>query len=424
MKIAVIGAGVSGLVAAYRLGRTHEVTLFEAGSYPGGHTNTVDVEVDGQTLAVDTGFIVFNERTYPNFCALIEELGIDWIETSMSFGATCPRTGFEYGTESLGSWLARPANLWDPRLYALIRDIFRFFRLAKRKLANAPDELAAQTLTEFLDQHRFSKTFREFYIVPMTAAVWSAPPSTALQFPALTLLQFLSNHGLLSATEAPVWRTVRGGSREYVRAILKRYHGSLRLNTPIESVQRTADGVKITPRGGDAEHFDQVLLACHSDQALAMLADPSDAEREVLGAIAYQPNEAILHTDRKQLPRSTKAWASWNYKLSDDPAQPAVLSYHMNRLQHLPVQTPISVTLNAGDQIDPATILRRIDYAHPVYTQATIAAQARWADISGPQHRTWYAGAYWFYGFHEDGVRSALRAVATMGEADPVAAAA
>ena len=424
MKIAVIGAGVSGLVAAYKLGQQHEVTLFEAGNYPGGHTNTVDVEVEGQQLAVDTGFIVFNERTYPNFCALIEELGIGWNETSMSFGATCPRSGFEYGTESLGSWLARPANLWDSRLYVLIRDIFRFFRIAKRQLASAPDDLARQTLAEFLDQHRFSDTFRQFYIVPMTAAVWSAPPSTALQFPALTLLQFLSNHGLLSATEAPVWRTIRGGSREYVRAILQRFSGQLRLNTPIASVKRGPDGVQVTPEGGAAEHFDQVLLACHSDQALAMLADPSDAEREVLGGIAYQPNEAILHTDRQQLPRSRKAWASWNYRLSDDPEQPATLSYHMNRLQHLPVETPISVTLNAGEQIDPATILRRIDYAHPVYTQATIASQNRWADISGPQFKTWYAGAYWFYGFHEDGVRSALRAVATMGEGEAVAAAA
>lgn len=424
MKIAVIGAGVSGLVAAYRLAEQHQVTLFEAGDYPGGHTNTVDIEVDGQQLAVDTGFIVFNERTYPNFCALIDELGIGWNDTSMSFGASCPVSGFEYGTERLGSWLAQASNLVNPRLYVLIRDIFRFFKIAKQRLQAEPQTLAEQTLAEFLEQHGFSDTFRQFYIVPMTAAVWSAPPSTALQFPALTLLQFLLNHGLLSATEAPVWRTIKGGSREYVRALLSRFQGELRLNSPIASVRRDAAGATITARGGEAEHFDRILLACHSDQALAMLEDPTAAEREVLGSIAYQPNEAVLHTDRAQLPRSERAWASWNYRLSGNPEQPATLSYHMNRLQHLPVKTPICVSLNAIDEIDPAHVIRRIAYAHPVYTQATVAAQARWQEISGAHNHTWYAGAYWYYGFHEDGVRSALRAVADMGEPDRVASAA
>ena len=424
MKVAVIGAGVSGLVTAYRLAPEHEVSLFEAGSYPGGHTNTVDVEIGGRALSVDTGFIVYNPRTYPNFCGLIEELGVPWVETVMSFGAHCPLTGFEYGTEGLMGWIARPANLLDRRLYALLRDIFKFFKVAKRDLAERPEHLAALTLAEFVAEAELSDTFREFYIVPMTAAVWSAPASTALQFPALTLLRFLDNHGLLSASEAPIWRTIVGGSREYVRAMLARYRGQLHLNTPVQQVRRSASGVELQLPDGSSQQFDQLVIASHSDQALALLADPSDAEREVLGGIAYQPNQAILHTDAKMLPKHKAAWAAWNCRMPSNAEQPTVLSYDMNRLQHLPGDTPIIVTLNAGDQIDPQQILRRIDYAHPVYTQATVAAQARWAEISGVEHRTWYCGAYWFNGFHEDGVRSALRVVdgLTQQPAAPAAA--
>ena len=410
MKIAVIGAGVSGLVAAHRLAPDHEVTVYEAGDYAGGHTNTIDIEVDGQRLPVDTGFIVYNQSTYPNFCRLLDELGVDTGETSMSFGVSDPASGFEYGTVGLGGWIARRRNLVDPRLYRLIPEIFRFFRRAGAARDLAADSLAGRTLRDFLDEGGFSETFRRFYIVPMTAAVWSAPPSTALEFPALTLLRFLRNHGLLSANGAPTWRYVRGGSRTYVQRLLQRFGGRLHLSSPVARVRRDADGVELELLAGGSRRYDRVVIATHSDQALAMLADPSDAEREVLGAIDYQANEAVLHTDASLLPKHRGAWASWNYRLHADPDRPATLSYHMNRLQSLPVETPVCVTLNDDGQVEPQRVLRRIEYAHPVYTQATVAAQQRWDEISGPGRLVAYCGAYWFYGFHEDGVRSGLRA--------------
>ncbi len=410
MKIGIVGAGVSGLIAADRLHSHHEVTLLEAGPYAGGHTNTVEIEIDGQTLPVDTGFIVFNEHTYPNFCRLLDELGVASAETSMSFGVSDPVTGFEYGTTGLGSWLARRRNLLDPRLYRLLREILGFFRQANAALDGRGVPLEQLTLGELLDRGGFSETFRRFYIVPMTAAVWSAPPDTALQFPARTLLTFLRNHGLLSASGAPTWRYVRGGSRRYVDALLRRFSGTLHLSTPVQRIARRADGCELQLRSGERLHFDRVIVATHSDQALAMLEAPTVAEREVLGAIAYQPNEAILHTDIRVLPRHRGAWSSWNYRLHADSSRPATLSYYMNRLQALPTRQPVCVTLNDTASIDPDRILKRIDYAHPVYTRRTVDAQARWSELCPPGSSIAYAGAYWFYGFHEDGVRSGLRA--------------
>lgn len=409
MDIAIIGTGISGLAAAWRLRGAHRLTLIEAGEHVGGHTHTHDVEVDGVPLAVDTGFIVYNEHTYPEFCRMLGELGVASRPTSMSFGAHDPATGFCYGTAGLG-WLARRRNLVDPRLWRLLTDILRFFRHANAALDERGLPLDDLSLRDFVARCGLSDTFVRYYIVPMTAAVWSAPPDTALEYPARSLLRFLRNHGLLSATGAPVWHTIDGGSRSYVRALLPRLDARVLTREPVASVRRTDDHVQVQLRSGHTLRFDRAILACHSDQALAMLADATPAEREVLGAIPYQRNEAVLHTDAAMLPPRRGAWASWNYRLDPDPSRPATVTYWMNRLQHLPLRTPVCVTLNDTASIRPERILRRVVYEHPVYTHATIAAQQRYDEICPPGSPVALAGAYWFNGFHEDGMRSGLRA--------------
>lgn len=416
-NIAIIGSGISGLVSAYVLSSQHKVTVFEAGSYAGGHTNTIDVEENGKKLAVDTGFIVFNNRTYPNFIQLLDQLGVGSQETNMSFSVAeppgSPRSGFEYASHVRGL-VARKRNLFDPDFLRMLRDKFRFDALCKKALKENPSALNELTLGEFLAQHKFSDAFARYYILPMAAAVWSAPLGEITDYPMLTLTTFLSNHGLLGVNDAPTWRVVNGGSREYVRALLKRFDGELKLNTPVTAVKRQKNKVIVESSAGK-QSFDHVIFACHSDQALDLLADASKPEREVLGDIEYQANEAVLHTDTRLLPSRKNAHAAWNYQLPLSDSPRATLTYNMNVLQNLQSEKTYCVTLNQTDDIDPDSIIRRIDYAHPIYNRKSVAAQARWREVSGLEQRTHFCGAYWFYGFHEDGTRSGLRVCQDFG---------
>lgn len=410
MKIAIVGSGISGLVCAHVLGREHDVTIFEAQDYAGGHTNTIDVEIGKQSFAVDTGFIVYNERTYPAFIRLLDELGVASQSTSMSFSVSDGQ--LEYASHLRG-FAGSGRNLVDPRLYKMLVDKIRFDRLSKQLLNENPEALEGLSLQDFLRQNKFSESFARWYILPMTAAVWSAPLAGAAQYPVRSLLTFLNNHGLLGFKDAPTWRVIRGGSREYVRALLQQFDGKLRLNTPVRSVRRNPENVVIESDAGK-ETFDRVVFACHSDQALKMLADPSAAEQEVLGDLPYQQNLAILHTDTRLLPNRRSAWAAWNYQLAADDA-PATLSYNMNLLQGFESTQTFCVTLNQDEAIAPERVIRRINYAHPVYDLRSNAARDRWRDISGHRQRSFYCGAYWFHGFHEDGTQSALRVCRDFG---------
>ena len=405
MRVAVVGAGVSGLVVAHLLHSAHEVTVFEANDYPGGHTNTVRVDTPNETHQVDTGFIVFNDRNYPNFERLLGKLGVDWQPSSMSFSVSDGLGDFEYSSASANGLFAKRAHLVTPWFHRMVADLQRFNRAARELLEDrAPDV----SLREWLERHRFSPAFVERLIVPQASAVWSAPARQMWTFPARFLAEFFDHHGMLSLRGRPRWRAIRGGSARYVEAITRPFAQQLRLGTPVVSVTRHAGHVLVRPRGGEAEWFDQVVLATHSDQALALLADPSDREHEILGAIPYQPNEAVLHTDARMMPRRRRAWASWNYHLLTEPRPAPTVTYHMNRLQSLHAERELCVTLNRSERIDPDRIIRRISYAHPVYTNAGISAQARLGEIDG-RNRTHFCGAYWGWGFHEDGVVSALR---------------
>ncbi|MBS0263844.1 MAG: FAD-dependent oxidoreductase [Planctomycetes bacterium] len=408
MKIAVVGAGISGLTAAYRLGTDHEVTLLEAADYLGGHTHTVDVELASERHAIDTGFIVFNDWTYPNFIALLEELEIESRPTSMGFSVTCERTGLEYSGSTLNGLFAQRSNLLRPRFYRMIRDILRFNREAPQILsAPATESAREQTVGEFLEAGRYSREFAEHYLVPMGSAIWSCPLGVFREFPIRFIVEFYRNHGLLSVNHRPTWRVVAGGSRTYVDALLRRFRGQVRTNAPVTRVTRQDEGVEITVRGHEPERFDHVVLACHADQALRMLADPSPVERELLSAFPYERNVAILHTDTTLLPARRRAWESWNYRISPEPEAGATVTYCMNILQHLQSAHVFSVSLNSEERIAPEKVLGRFVYEHPVFTTRRTAAQARHRELIN-QQRTSFCGAYWRNGFHEDGVVSAL----------------
>jgi len=405
MRIAVVGAGVSGLVVAHLLHPAHEVTVFEASGYAGGHTNTVRVDTTNQTHRVDTGFIVFNDRNYPNFERLLRRLYVAWQPSTMSFSVSDGVGDFEYSSASPNGLFAKRAHLITPWFHRMVADLARFNRAARELLDDrAPDVV----LRDWLEHHQFSRGFIERLIVPQVSAVWSAAPRQMWSFPARFLAEFFDNHGMLSVRGRPRWRTVSGGSARYVEALTRPFHHRMRLRTPVQSVTRHGDDVLVKPQGGEAERFDEVVLGTHSDQALALLADASDREHEILGAIPYQPNEAVLHTDVRVLPRRRRAWASWNYHLLPEPKAATTVTYHMNRLQSLRAEREFCVTLNHSERIDPARIIRRISYAHPVYTEAGVRAQARVHEIDG-RNRTHFCGAYWGWGFHEDGVVSALR---------------
>jgi predicted NAD/FAD-binding protein len=412
MKIAVIGGGISGLTVAHLLCGEHQVTLYEANDYPGGHTNTLDVTHEGTGYAVDTGFIVFNERTYPNFIKLLDRLGVASQPSVMSFSAVCETTGLQYCATSLDTLFAQRRNLLSTPFWRMLLEILRFNR-ASAELFTSGD--LSLTLGDYLRARGYSKLFIEKFLIPMGAAVWSADPTRFLEFPAAAFVQFFTNHGMLNIFDQPVWRVVKGGSRQYVASLIRPFRDRIRLSTPVERVQRSADRVTVTPRGGEPEEFDHVVLACHSDQALAMLADPSKGERELLGAIPYQRNDTVLHTDSRLLPSIPRARASWNCLLPRRQQGNMVLTYWMNLLQTIKAPVNFCVTLNSPEAIDPDSVIRRLVYHHPVYSTAAFEAQKRRDEISGI-NRTSYCGAYWSWGFHEDGVKSALAVCRQFGK--------
>jgi predicted NAD/FAD-binding protein len=410
MRVAIVGAGISGLTTAHMIAPEHDFVLYEAAPYAGGHTNTIRVDTATETLDVDTGFIVFNDRNYPNFERLLARIGVGWIPSSMSFSVSDEQGDFEYSGRSPAGLYAKRRHLVEPWFHRMVLDLARFNRIARELLEQPGD---GPSLGHWLEQRRFSRAFIERLIVPQASAVWSADPGSMWEFPARFMIEFFDHHGMLGFSGRPRWRVVRGGSARYVEALSAPWRGRLRLATPVESISRGEDHVVVRARGHEPERFDAVVLACHSDQALALLADPSEPERDLLGAIPYQRNQAVLHTDRRLLPRRRAAWASWNYHLLDRPKPLPTVTYHMNRLQSLRTRTQFLVTLNRIEDIDPASVIRVIDYAHPVYTRAGVRAQARAGEISGLR-RTHFCGAYWGWGFHEDGVCSALRVAAEL----------
>jgi len=412
MRIAIVGSGVSGLVAAHLLQQRHDVTMFEAGSHIGGHTHTVDVEVAGRRVPIDTGFIVYNETTYPNFVKLLERLGTPSQPTEMSFSVRCDRTGLEYGGSSLNTLFAQRRNLVRLSFHRMIRDILRFNREAAQMLKNG---YRPPTLRDFFRDGQYSREFVDHYIVPMGAAIWSSRPEGMLDFPAAFFMRFFENHGLLSTHGHFSWRVVRDGSRSYVRALTRDFRGRILEHTPVRGIARRPDGVELGLPDGSRVRFDHVVLGLHGDQALALLDDPTEREREILGAFEFQPNEAVLHHDASLLPRRRRAWASWNYHIPERHADRVAVTYNMTRLQGLDTPEPICLTLNRNDAVDPAKRIREVKFDHPVYTTRSVAAQSRHGEISGA-NRTHYCGAYWGNGFHEDGVNSALKVCRYFGE--------
>ncbi|MDH1265349.1 FAD-dependent oxidoreductase [Pseudomonas sp. GD03944] len=413
MKIAIIGSGISGLTSAYLLNRRHDITLFEAGDWIGGHTHTVDVEVAGRRYAIDTGFIVFNDWTYPNFIRLMTQLGVGFKPTEMSFSVSDAVRGVEYNGHNLNTLFAQRRNLLSPAFIGMVRDILRFNREALDDL-NHNRIAATTTLGDYLRLCGYGDRFVEHYIVPMGAAIWSMSLADMLDFPLQFFVRFFKNHGLLSVSDRPQWCVVEGGSRSYVAPLTAAFGERIRLNCPVQRVERDAQGVTLHSAAG-SERFDKVIFACHSDQALALLARPSVAEQEILGALPYADNDVVLHTDTRLLPQRRLAWASWNYRLGHDEARAAAVTYNMNILQGIDSESTFCVSLNQTAAIDPQRILARYTYAHPQYSLAGMAAQARWEELLGANH-SYFCGAYWANGFHEDGVVSALRVARAFGE--------
>jgi predicted NAD/FAD-binding protein len=411
MRVAVIGTGISGLTAAYLLQRSHDVTVFESEARIGGHTHTVSFNEGARDVQLDTGFIVFNDRNYPNFERLMRRIGVAWQPSDMSFSVSDGRD-FEYASTSLAGVFANPRHLLSPGFLRMLGEIPRF-QHAARELTTGGDQQVS--LRGWLAEHGFSSSFVERLLVPQVSAVWSADPRQLWSMPAAFVARFFENHGMLSLRGRPRWRTIVGGSRNYVERLTSDYRERIHVNAPVEAITRTPEAVEVRVRGQEPQRFDQVVVATHSDQALELLADASGREREILSLIPYQENEAVLHTDLSLLPRRRSAWASWNYHLTDEPRERTTVTYHLNRLQQLDDERQFCVTLNLSERIDPELVIERIAYSHPVYTPEGVAAQARFEEISGPAGRTHFCGAYWGWGFHEDGVRSALRVAESFG---------
>jgi predicted NAD/FAD-binding protein len=414
MKIAIVGSGIAGLTSAYLLNRAHEVTVFEAAQWIGGHTHTVDVQVEGRRYAIDTGFIVFNDWTYPNFIRLLEQIGVGFKPTEMSFSVCDPQTRTEYNGNNLNSLFAQRSNLFSASFWGMLRDILRFNRQAQADLEQ--QRIARDTtLGDYLKAGGYGRRFTEHYIVPMGAAIWSMSLADMLAFPLQFFVRFFKNHGLLSVNHRPQWCVIEGGSSRYIEPLTASFAQRIRLACPVLKVERDEQGVTVHSAAG-SERFDKVIFACHSDQALTLLAQPTQAEQDILGALPYADNDVVLHTDISLLPERPLAWASWNYRLGANNQQMAAVTYDMNILQGIESATTFCVSLNQSAAIDPLKVLARYTYAHPQYSLAAIDAQARWGELNGTHH-SYYCGAYWANGFHEDGVVSGLRVAAQFGEA-------
>ncbi|QGX39121.1 NAD(P)/FAD-dependent oxidoreductase [Permianibacter aggregans] len=413
MRIAVIGAGIAGMYCAYKLSRDHHVSVFDKNPYIGGHTATKDVEVASGRYAIDTGFIVCNDKTYPNFLRLMDELHIALKPTEMSFAVSCSETGLEYNGHDLNTLFAQRKNIFSPTFWLFLKEILRFNKLAKQQLRErALDD--ETTLGEFLQQHRFSGWMVSHYLAPMTAAIWSTPLTDVMNFPLAFFLQFCDNHGLLNIQDRPQWFVLHGGSRSYVKALMAACSAEFFADSGVVRVSRNNDDVVLQLGNGQLLHFDKVIFACHSDEALALLSDASREEQQILGAIPYAESEVVLHTDTRLLPENRLAHAAWNYLLTGENKRPT-LTYNMNILQGFTAPEIFCVTLNRSDAIQPEKVLGRYLYSHPQFSKHAVIAQKRHGEISGARH-SYYCGAYWFNGFHEDGVVSALRVIEQLGK--------
>lgn len=412
MRIAIVGTGISGLTCAHLLGERHDITVFEGAWRPGGHTNTVRVDLEDESHDVDTGFIVYNERSYPGLVRLFERLDVPTKASDMSFSVSDTKTGIEWRATSPNTVFAQRRNAVRPEFVRMLADIVRFNRAMRRRLDDGVPH--GVTLRDLLRSGGWSEGLAEWYLAPMVSAIWSAPRTQALEIPAHTFARFFENHGLLQLGAQPQWRTVHGGARVYVERILRPLGDRVRLGAAVTKVIRHHTGVELLSERDGLESFDHVVLSCHSDQSLALLGDPTTAEREVLGAIRYQPNCAVLHTDERLLPRTRRAWASWNYRLPSGEEKGATVTYHLNRLQSIESAHDICVSLNPAEAIDPDRVVATFEYAHPLLDAGAVAAQGRYPEINGSRG-TWYCGAYWGYGFHEDGVQSALRVCRAFG---------
>lgn len=406
MKIAIVGAGISGLTSAYYLAKHHQVTVFEAGNYLGGHTDTHSVEIAGKVVNVDTGFIVFNEQNYPNFSQLLSELDVSSQPTDMSFSVSNIKSGLEYNATDLNKLFCQRRNLLNFRFYRMLWDLLRFYREAPRLLSEEDDGL---TLGQYLTINNYSEIFINDHLIPMACALWSGPSMSVVDFPAQYFIRFMHNHHMLSLTNRPQWRVVTGGSKTYVDALVRQTDAEFITGSPVQRIERHLHGVTLTVHGEKC-HFDKVIIAAHADQALRILDQPSETEVAILGGIGFQDNEMHLHTDVSLLPENPQAWASWNVRVGPELKQQCTVSYHMNTLQNLSSSEELIVSLNSGQSIDPKKVLVHRRYAHPIYNLSTLNAQRRWDEVTDLQH-TFYCGAYWGWGFHEDGVSSALRVI-------------
>ena len=407
MKVAVVGAGISGIVAAHELSKRHSVDVFEAGTYPGGHTDTHDIQVAGHHYAVDSGFIVYNEDNYTHFTRFLNELGVEGRNTEMSFSVHNTNTGLEYNATDLNRLFCQRKNLLSPRFHKMLWDLFRFYRNAPELLESNDDTL---TLGEYLASNGYGRAFIDDHLIPMACALWSGPTVSIESFPARYFVQFMHNHRMLNVSDRPQWRTVVGGSQSYVDAWIQHFNGRLFCDSAVQSIDANSTRVRLLV-GGQWLEYDRVFIACHSDQALRMLDRPSQQENQVLGGIAYQDNHMQLHCDTRILPPSKMAWASWNARVCPELSEQCTVSYDMNILQGIQSSTEFIVSLNSSQWVDPSRVFVERHYQHPVYNAETLAAQKRWEEINGVRG-LYYCGAYWGWGFHEDGVKSALKAVA------------
>ena len=413
MKIAIIGSGISGLTSAYLLNRKHDVTIFEANDYIGGHTHTHNIDIDGKNYSIDTGFIVYNERTYPNFIKLLDQLNIERQLSTMGFSVKSASQDYEYAGESLNTLFAKRSNIFRIGFWRMLYAMYHFGKKAD-SLGRGLD--VSMTLGDYLVDENYSSEFINYFIIPMGAAIWSTPSNKVLDMPAYFFIKFFYNHGMLELTNRPNWWVIKNGSSEYIKKITIGFKDKIHLSNPVKKVSRVEGGVEIVLFKKDkALKFDSVIFATHSNQALDILDDPSDAEKDILGSIPYQKNNILLHTDSSVLPRRKLAWASWNYQLDSDPNAPVILTYNMNILQTIEANKTFCVTLNDIDSVDKNSILKKITYHHPLFTVNAIEAQKRKSEISGINN-TYYCGAYWRNGFHEDGVMSALDVCSFFGE--------